>query len=146
MESDKKYLLSTRPLPKTVVDEAAAKGVVIETLSFITTEPIQDEALFQRIKQLAAERRTVVFTSMNAVEAVAAQIDAVPEWRIYAIGNTTRKLIKERWGEECIAATAENAKQLGQRMVDDGVDDAVFFAATSAGMNYRTSCAPKAEG
>ncbi|RYZ29055.1 MAG: uroporphyrinogen-III synthase [Chitinophagaceae bacterium] len=127
MENSKKYLLSTRPLPKAVVEEGANKGVIIEELSFIDTNPIQDETLFQRIKRLAAENLTVVFTSMNAVEAVAAQIDSIPDWKIYSIGNTTRKLIEEKWGADKIVATADYGKQLGERLVDDGVSDVVFF-------------------
>lgn len=127
MNEDKKYLLSTRPLPKAVVDDAGANGVVVETLSFISTAAVQDEALFEQIRSLAAQRRTVVFTSVNAVEAVAAQVSTAPDWSVYAIGNTTRKLIEETWGAGRIVATAENAQRLGERLVDDGIEDAVFF-------------------
>lgn len=127
MENSNKYLLSTRPLPKAVVEEGAKKGVIIEELSFIDTKHIQDEGIFQRIKTLAAEKHTVVFTSMNAVEAVAAQIESIPDWKIYSIGNTTRKLIEEKWGSDKIVATADYGKQLGERLVDDGVKEVVFF-------------------
>lgn len=127
MEKKDKFLLSTRPLPKAVVEEGAARGVVIEELSFIDTKPIHDDALIQRIKTLASEKHTVVFTSMNAVDAVAEQIDASPEWKIYSIGNTTRKLIEEKFGSNKIVATAENAQRLGERLIDDGVNEVVFF-------------------
>ena len=127
MESSKKYLLSTRPLPKAVVEEAANKGVIIEELSFIATKPIHDEEIVQRIKALATEKHTVVFTSMNAVEAVAEQINTSPDWKIYSIGNTTRKLIEAAWGSDRIVATAENAQRLGERLIDEGVKDVIFF-------------------
>lgn len=127
MAEDKKYLLSTRPLPKTIVEEASKKNVIIEELSFIDTTPVQDEALFQKIKILAAEPHTVVFTSMNAVEAVAVQVDTIPNWKIYSIGNTTRRLIEEKWGKEIMAASAENAQRLGERLIDDGIKEVVFF-------------------
>lgn len=127
MSKSEKYLLSTRPLPKAVVEDGARKGVIIEELSFIATTPIHDEALFQRIKTLAAEKHTVVFTSMNAVEAVADHVTSAPDWRIYSIGTTTRKLIEEKWGSDKIIATAENALRLGERLIDDGVNDVVFF-------------------
>lgn len=127
MDGNKKYLLSTRPLPKGIVEEAAAANVIIEELSFITTNSIQDYALFEKIKAFAVEQRTVVFTSMNAVEAVAAHLQAPPQWDIYSIGNTTRTLIEEKWGKERIAATAENAQRLGERLIDDGVKDVLFF-------------------
>lgn len=127
MEKPEKYLLSTRPLPKSVVEEGAKKGVIIEELSFIDTKPIHDEALVERIRTLATEKHTVVFTSMNAVEAVAEQIDTVPDWKIYSIGNTTRKLIEKFWGSDKIVATADYGKHLGERLIDDGVKDVIFF-------------------
>ena len=127
MEKPEKYLLSTRPLPKAVVEEGVKKGVIIEELSFIATRPIHNEELLQRIKTLATEKRTVVFTSMNAVEAVAEQIATSPDWKIYSIGNTTRKLIEDTWGADKIVATAENAQRLGERLIDDGVNEVIFF-------------------
>lgn len=127
MEKPEKYLLSTRPLPKSVVEEGAKKGVIIEELSFIDTKPVHDEALFQRIKTLASGKHTVVFTSRNAVEAVVAQTGSVPDWQIYSIGNATRKRIEEAWGSDKIVATADYAKHLGERLLDDGVNDVVFF-------------------
>lgn len=127
MKGAKKYLLSTRPLPKAIAEEAARKNVVLEELSFISTEPVTDEVLFQKIKELAAEPQAVVFTSMNAVEVVAALVPSTPLWKVYSIGNTTRQLIEENWGRECIAATAENAQRLGERLVDDGIKEVVFF-------------------
>ena len=127
MESTKKYLLSTRPLPKAVIEEAAEKNVIIEELSFIATKAVQDEAVFQKIKTLAGEKHTVVFTSMNAVEAVAHQVESTPDWKIYSLGNTTRKLIEDAWGPDKVIASAENAQRLGERLIDDGVEEVIFF-------------------
>ena len=127
MQKDKKYILSTRPLPKKVTDDAAAQNVIIEELSFIETKSITDESTVARIKDLANQPLTVVFTSMNAVEAVASQVNAIPDWKIYSIGNTTRKLIEEKWGAEKISGTAENAQRLGELLIDDGVKVAIFF-------------------
>lgn len=127
MQEVKKYLLSTRPLPKKVVDEAAAENVVIEELSFIETKHIRNEEIIAQIQELAKRLITAVFTSMNAVEAVIAQLNSKPDWKIYAIGNTTRKLIKQAWGEDVIAGVADNAQHLGERLIDDGRLDIVFF-------------------
>ena len=127
MGNSKKYLLSTRPLPKAVIEEGAKKNVIIEELSFITTHPIENEELFQRIKQLAEEKHTVVFTSMNAVEAVAAHVESVPGWKIYSIGNTTNKLIEEKWGRDKVVATADSGSGLAERLVDDEVKEVIFF-------------------
>lgn len=110
-----------------MVDEAKKQGVQLDELSFITTRPIQSEEITQKIQLLSTQTHTVVFTSMNAVEAVAAQISQAPNWQMYSIGNTTRNLIEEKWGSERLIATADNAQQLGQRLIDDGVRNVVFF-------------------
>jgi uroporphyrinogen-III synthase len=127
MEEDKKILLSTRPLPKAVIAEAAAMNVLVEELSLISTQPVQNEELFDAIKRFATEKKTVVFTSMNAVEAVAAHVHDTPNWKVYAMGNTTRKLVAEKWGADRLVGTAENAQRLGERLIDDGVRDVLFF-------------------
>jgi len=67
-------VLSTRPLEPHVLDQAAQKGIRIDTLSFIDTEPIRDTALTHQVQQLGAQSLTAVFTSMNAVEAVAGHL------------------------------------------------------------------------
>ena len=127
MQKIKRYILSTRPLAKEIHSEAEANGIIIEELSFIETQPIQDPELFEKIKQLATQKLTVAFTSMNAVEAVVKHIDKNVDWNIYCLGNTTKKLIEENLGSDKIVATAENAKLLAERMIDDGVKSIVFF-------------------
>jgi len=127
MEKAKRYILTTRPLPKAIIEDAAAKNIVIEELSFIDTTPVASEAVVQRIKELASQACAVVFTSMNAVEMVATHIKEVKEWTVYCIGNTTKKLINEKLPSAVIAVTAENAERLAEHIVDDKVKKAVFF-------------------
>jgi uroporphyrinogen-III synthase len=127
MQETKRYILCTRPLAKDIVLQAARQNVVIEELSFIDTHPIETKEVTDRVKALAGENCTVVFTSMNAVEAVAAQVKLGVSWKVYCIGNTTKKLIEERLASATIIATGENAERLAERLVDDGVKKAVFF-------------------
>ncbi len=126
MPKPKQYILSTRPLAKEIISEAEKDNIIIEELSFIETKPIHDPQLFERIKDLSTQKLTVAFTSMNAVEAVVPHVDKVG-WRIYCLGNTTKKLVEENFGGDNIAATADNAKFLAERMIDDGVKSIVFF-------------------
>ncbi len=127
MENSKRYILSTRPLSKEILSKGEHNGIIIEELSFIETQPLQDPQLFEKIKELSKQKLVVAFTSMNAVEAVLAHIDVEVDWRIYCLGNTTKKLVEEKFGAENIAATAENAKLLAERMIDDGVKSIIFF-------------------
>jgi uroporphyrinogen-III synthase len=127
MAATNKTILSTRPLPKSILDEAAANGIDIEELSFIRTEAVTDEHVTARIAALSSQKITAVFTSMNAVEAVAAAAEPGTAWQIYALGQTTQKLVTEKLPASTIVATAENAARLGERLIDDGVQDIVFF-------------------
>lgn len=127
MQKTNRHILSTRPLPKAIIEEAASQTIIIEQLSFIHTTPIEDVSITKRIQELSGQNCTVIFTSMNAVEAVANKIERAPNWKIYSIGNTTKKLIEEKLSPSQIIATADNAVRLGERLMDDKVEHVVFF-------------------
>ena len=91
MEQNKITILSTRPLNKSLIKEAKEQGIYIEVVPFIETEAIQSVEVQQEIELALLESATIVFTSMNAVEAVADYvIDEQPDWEIYCMGNTTQ--------------------------------------------------------
>ncbi|TCZ74840.1 uroporphyrinogen-III synthase [Flaviaesturariibacter aridisoli] len=126
MPKAERTILSTRPLPAALLLEAAASGFVVNCLSFIHTEAIEDPALTQRLRFLATEPHSVVFTSMNAVEAVAAQVRQTPHWKLYCIGNTTRALAESELGLKA-AATADDAAALADRIIAAGEQELLFF-------------------
>ena len=123
------HLLSTRPLSGRLIEQAAEEGIVLDTLSFISTTPVADEALGRRIRDLAGGPLVVVFTSMNAVEAVTAWLKEVPEtWRIFCIGSATRQLVEKFFGARGIADTAESASALAENIIrQKGVQEVFFF-------------------
>lgn len=118
-------ILSTRPLSQDLLEEAAAKGFHIECLSFIDTEPIQSEDVAQKIRETAAQKGTIAFTSMNAVDVVRQHIDQKPAWRIYAIGNTTRQLVEQHLGP--VSGTAEYGGDLADAIIENGETAVTFF-------------------
>ena len=130
MPDNEIIILSTRPLPGSLIKEAAERHIAVDVLSFIETEVIQSIEIQQEIEAALLQSGTVIFTSMNAVEAVANEIGAqVPEWNVYCIGNTTQKLVKEYFGEGVIAGTADSAGALAERIIEDGTgsDEVIFF-------------------
>ena len=128
MQQNKITILSTRPLSQTLITEAAAQGVEIDVQSFIETAAIQSAEVKQQIGQALLHPAVVVFTSMNAVAAVAAHIhDSVPRWRIYCTGQTTQELVKKYFGETSIAGIADSAGELAQRLVDAAYTGNVIF-------------------
>jgi len=121
-------ILSTRPLAASVIEDAAARGVVVEVQSFIETEAIQSVEVQQEIEQVLLQSAAVVFTSMNAVEAVAAYAgEEIPDWTIYCMGQTTQQLVKKYFGEESIAGTGDNATDLAELVAEEAYTDEVIF-------------------
>jgi len=128
MQQNNIRILCTRPLDEVLVEEAKAAGIIIDQSPFITTEPIQTIEVQQEIEQALLLSATVVFTSMNAVEAVATwQNEEQPDWNIYCIGTTTNKLVAEYFGEHSIAGTANSATELAELIVADRFIDKVIF-------------------
>ena len=128
MQQNKIFILSTRPIDAPLINEAKHQNIEIDILSFIETVPIRSIEVQQEIENALLKSSAVVFTSMNAVEAVANELDGhQPDWRIYSIGNTTRQLVKEYFGEEAIAGTAESAAELAELIVEEDNSDDIFF-------------------
>jgi uroporphyrinogen-III synthase len=129
MPKNKISILSTRPLNPSLVEQAVAAGISIDELSFIETEPVRSVEVQQEIENAYMQSATVIFTSMNAVEAVTAmQEGQQPDWNIYCIGNTTKQLVKKYFGEECIAGAANTATELAELIAEESnLDEVIFF-------------------
>lgn len=113
-------ILSTRPIEASQIKTAKEYGIDIDCISFIETTPIIEKELQKRIKDLMLTESTVVFTSMNAVDAVAAHLSkSKPDWKVYCIGITTNKLVKHYFGETAIIGTATNAAELAGLIVEE---------------------------
>jgi uroporphyrinogen-III synthase len=113
------YILSTRPLPAELIYEAAVRRVMIDTQSFIETEPVAVDT-----GDLANQALTVVFTSGNAVAAVR---QAGSRWTVFCVGEETRRKVIERFGELDIPATARSAKELAGLMLATCPAREVYF-------------------
>jgi len=128
MQQNKISILSTRPLEESLIEEAKELNIEIDVLSFIETETIHTTEVQQEIENALLQSSAVVFTSMNAVEAVADELDGLqPDWKIYSIGTTTSRLVKKYFGEEAIAGIANSASELADLIVDEGEDSELIF-------------------
>jgi uroporphyrinogen-III synthase len=129
MQETKIQILCTRPVNESLIREALRKNIVVDIVPFIETEPIQSVQVQQEIELAFIQSTTVIFTSMNAVEAVATEAEGQnPDWNIYCIGNTTRQLIIEYFGEEKIRGTANSAAELAELIVEENsTNEAIFF-------------------
>lgn len=71
MPSNKRYrILSTKAVDQALITIAAEQNIDIEAKRFISIQPLVTDNLKQRIHQLFQEKATVIFTSVNAVEAL----------------------------------------------------------------------------
>ncbi len=128
MQDNTIHILSTRPLIDEWVAEAKAMGLFIDQLSFIETEPILSIEVQQEIEQALILSATVVFTSMNAVNAVATWLDGIkPDWKIFCIGYATKELVKNYFGEDSIAGTASSAGELAELIAAEDHDDEIIY-------------------
>ena len=127
MQNANLNILSTRPLTNEIVEEATQQNIFIDCISFIETEPVINKDLEERIQKLSKEKITVVFTSMNSVEAVKDHLNTKPAWNIFSIGQTTKELIADFFGVENIAATANDANSLADTIIEKQVKEVIFF-------------------
>jgi len=119
-------ILCTRPLEPRLLDQAAQKGIRIDALSFIDTEPIRDPALTHQVQQLGTQSLTAVFTSMNAVEAVAGHLaGSSPQWQFFCIGAATRRKVEEYLGPA--AGVAPSAAALADVILEHHPSEVFFF-------------------
>ncbi|MCF6406087.1 uroporphyrinogen-III synthase [Chitinophaga filiformis] len=71
MPSNKRYrILSTKAVDQALIAIAAEQNIDIEAKGFISIQPLVTDNLKQRIHQLFQEKATVIFTSVNAVQAL----------------------------------------------------------------------------
>jgi len=127
MQNNTIYILSTRPLGVSAIAEATKNNIVIDEISFIKTVEITDAAIEKKIHALSSQNITAVFTSMNAVEAVGKRISPNTNWKIFCIGNTTKKIVRNHFGETKIAGTADSADKLAEIIIKEPLKNVVFF-------------------
>lgn len=128
MQATKAHILCTRSLEAAPLQKAIAYGLQMDTLAFIQTTPIHAPEFIQQVKQVAAQKTTVVFTSIKAVQAVWPQLDQVPDWQIYCLGGVTKELVKEHFGEKAIAGASKNATSLAEKIiVAETLPQTVYF-------------------
>lgn len=128
MAENKIEILCTRPLDNMLIYKATNSGINMDIISFVETEPVISPEVIQQIQSYGLKKATVVFTSMNAVDAVTSQLTSVPDWRIYCVGGITKETVFNFFGEKTVAGTAKNAKALAEKIIlSKDVQHIAFF-------------------
>jgi uroporphyrinogen-III synthase len=115
MAQNKITILSTGVLDAALAKQVTDEGMAIEIVPFIAVIPVDATAL---VKPLLKQPAVIVFTSGNAVENVAGFANGEkPDWKIYCIGNNTRRAVEKHFGASTVADVAENAVWLADKII-----------------------------
>lgn len=128
MQKDKIEVLSTRFIDEATKAKADDANIGIDSFSFIEVQPVRSDELKNKIQSLAVQSLVVVFTSTNAVDAVAEQITSIPDWKIFCTGGRTKEFAMQVFGEHNIAGFAKGAGALAERIINTGsITNVTFF-------------------
>ncbi|MEO5996942.1 MAG: uroporphyrinogen-III synthase [Chitinophagaceae bacterium] len=128
MPDDTLHILSTRPLDESLITRAGDNNIIIDSVSFIRTEQIRNDILEKQIADAIHHSSTVVFTSMNAADAVADYAGGnLPQWNIYCLGTATKEIILNRFPLSHISGEADNASSLADAIIRNDVQEVIFF-------------------
>ncbi len=129
MDKNKTQILCTVPLGQSLIDKVSAARIDMDIVPFIAIGPIAAKTLEAEILPLLQRSVYVIFTSVNAVNALAAlKGKENPDWKIYCIAHATQKAIAENFGHEKIVAVADNASDLADKIIKQGdIKELVFF-------------------
>ncbi|HRP31944.1 MAG TPA: uroporphyrinogen-III synthase [Agriterribacter sp.] len=115
-------------LGEQMLTHPAMHTCVIEQQPFITITPDTSGDTEFNIQSLAAQSVTAIFTSVNTVNTVTAQLKLAPNWKIFCIGGATRDALLHLFDADAIVGSAKNAILLAEKILADGkVNEVVFF-------------------
>lgn len=131
----KHKVLSTKKLEPSLVEQAKENGFDITEQEFISVKTIVHlETYADVFNQL--KKSYAAFTSVNAVNSLAAYIhpnaegdrNYMPEWKVFCLaGRTKEAILNVKHLKENIIAEAENAKDLANKIIEQGVKEIAFF-------------------
>jgi uroporphyrinogen-III synthase len=120
------HILSTKSLDERMIQRAASENIYIDCIPFIKIENINDEIVHKKINQ-STKKPYAIFTSANAVKAVAACLQTNPSWKIFCISGNTKTNAEKYFNNIFIAETASYGKDLAEKMIAQQANDLVFF-------------------
>jgi uroporphyrinogen-III synthase len=121
-------LLSTRKLSARLVQHALANGIDVINKEFITTRFCDDAGTVSEVRRIVHFPTTVVFSSKNAVKAVAAIVDlSKSDWKIFCIDGATSNEVKKYFSDTRIIGTAKYAKELASVIIASQIEEGLVF-------------------
>lgn len=128
---DDHRILCTRPLPASLIRQAATHGVLIEVHAFIHIQSVITPADTGIISRLASQPATAIFTSSNAVTAVMELLQTLPDqgarWQVYCLQGATLDTVLQYFDAQQVVATTAYSKELAVKLLADQPDAPLLF-------------------
>lgn len=121
-------ILCTASIEPALIEKARGMNIELDSIPFIQTVPCMPVEMQEDITRLSGTQATIIFTSVQAVEAVSAQLAGRnPEWKIFCIAHLTQQAVIKYFGADCIEGTADNAAALADTIIERVKTGSVFF-------------------
>ena len=124
---NKIQILCTKKISNSFIQLAEENNICIDELNFIETRESVSAEIKNRILELSNQNITAIFTSSNAVHAVAKLVSGKENWKIFCIEPATQNAVKAVFKNASIAGSAKDAAGLSKKIIDDQPDRQVFF-------------------
>jgi uroporphyrinogen-III synthase len=125
-------VLSTKKLKASLVEQAKETDIEISEQEAIKVNPILSKEKWNEISQIIESKKEfVVFTSSNAVHALQKYLNGYINpfeinWKIFSLSGKTKEVLEEV-SLGTIIETAENSKDLGNKIIERKVSEVIFF-------------------
>lgn len=125
---NKIQILCTKKISNSFIQLAEENNICIDELNFIETKESVSEEIKKRIVELSKQKIIAIFTSSNAVHAVAKIISDEANWKIYCIEPATKKNVQTVFKNASTVGSAKDADELSKKIIEDkSVKQVVFF-------------------
>lgn len=131
------HILSTGLLDEELVKSVEGQ-IRLDCIPFVEPRSVAPEVIAQAVAALVPAPRSIIFTSKNAVMAVAAAQLVEPHWDIFCIEPATKKRVQASFPASIIVASAPNGAQLAKQIVAHAPKEVLFFCG-----NQRLNTIPR---
>ncbi|WP_018626997.1 uroporphyrinogen-III synthase [Niabella aurantiaca] len=120
------HILSTKQLDDALIRQAG-DGVQLDCISFLEIQLVPPDQVRVLLSDVPATDQSVIFTSANAVRAVAAALTADPQWNVFCIEAATKKKVQQLFPRSAVRASAPTGAQLVAQIIEQAPEQVVFF-------------------
>jgi|GEM_PF-198239 len=125
---DRPLILNTSVVDPELLDRLNVQHIVVDQAELTRICFLNNEMLQAELELLKSKPVTAIFTSANAVYALAEIQDfADNNWRIACIGHATKNAVIPVFGHRNIVAIADDAQQLASNLIATMLPDEVYF-------------------